>query len=116
MNELAEISELITDLYWVSETDEPWTVETSDNLEPIESKDFKTVEFDKFFSQATQSQSWHGEQENQEVQQYQNLVQWLKANLTEVRVYKIGDVNIDIYVVGRLNDKWLILTTKAVET
>ena len=113
---MKELLELIRDLWWCSEIDEPWKVETGDNLEDIESNDFTSVDIDKFFSKVTQSQSSHGEEENKGVEQYQSLVQWLKANLTDLRVYKIGDVNIDIYVAGRLNDKWLILRTKAVET
>ena len=116
MKELSEVSQLIKDLFWVSEIDEPWKIDIWDNLDQVQLNDFKTVEFDKFFSRATQSQSWHGEAENKEVQQYQSLVEWLKANLTDLRVYKIGDINVDIYVIGRLDNQWLILMTKVVET
>ena len=86
---MTELLELIKDLWWCSEIDAPWKLETRDNLAPIESNDLNTVDFDKFFRKATQSQSWYGEQENKEVEQYQSLVQWLKNKVTNLRVYQI---------------------------
>ncbi len=116
MKQLSKVSELIKDLWWCSEIDECWKLEIGDNLEQIKLDNAKTVDVDKFFSKATQSKSWYGEEENKEVEQYRALVQWLKTNLTDLIVYLIGQITIDIYVVGQFDDKWIILKTKAVET
>ena len=114
--QLSEVSELIKDLWWSSETDESWQIEVWDNLEQIEKVDTQTVDLDNFFAKAVQTQSWYGETENQEVEQYQKLVSWFKANLSNLQVYRIGSIEIDIYVVGLLNNQWIVLKTKAVET
>ena len=116
MKQLSEVSELIKDLWWCSEIDESWKLEIADNLKEIKLDKAKTIDLENFFSKATQSQSWYAEEENKQVEQYRALVQWLKTNLTDLRVYKIGDVNIDIYVTGRLDGRSIVLRTKAVET
>ena len=87
-----------------------------ESLKEIKLDNAKTIDLENFFSKATQSQSWYAEEENKQVAQYRALVQWLKTNLTDLRVYKMGDVNIDVYVIGRLDGRWIVLRTKAVET
>ena len=109
MKQLSEVSELIKDLWWCSEIDESWKLEIYDDLEQIKLDNAKTVDVDKFFSKATQSKLWYGEEENKEVEQYRALVQWLKTNLTDLTVYQIGQITIDIYVVGQLG-VWQRLT------
>ncbi|WP_192822491.1 nuclease A inhibitor family protein [Rufibacter sp. LB8] len=45
------------------------------------------------------------------------LVQWLESNLQELTVYRLGNVQVQAYVVGKAeNDQWLGLKTTLVET
>jgi hypothetical protein len=51
------------------------------------------------------------------VEDFRRLAQTFKANLADVRVYKVGRVNIAVYVVGRApSGHWLGLSTRVVET
>lgn len=114
---LKQLSELIEDLWWCSESDQLWELERWDTLDKLNLEDAETVDIDRFFSKAIQSKSWYGKEENREVKQYQALIEWLKTNLTELKIYRIGEVNIDIYVVGKSsNNEWIVLHTVAVET
>jgi len=47
----------------------------------------------------------------------QRLMRVLRENLTEVRVYRVGKLNIPIYVVGKSpRGNWLGFSTRVVET
>ena len=46
-----------------------------------------------------------------------HLAKVIEENLSDVRVFKVGEVNIDVYIVGRTKQgDWVGLHTKAVET
>jgi hypothetical protein len=49
--------------------------------------------------------------------QFNELAKTLKDNLSDVRVYKIGEVEKDVYIVGKTKDgQWAGLKTNVVET
>lgn len=60
----------------------------------------KIVGFDDFFQVATTEEDWHGEEEKKIVKRFQSLVQMLKENLSNLQVYRLGEIEIDVYVVG----------------
>ncbi|AVZ31723.1 nuclease A inhibitor family protein [Nodularia spumigena] len=72
---------------------------------------------DDFFSVATTAQDWHSEEEKETVHKFQTLVQILKANLSNLQVYRLGEVEVDVYVVGQTPTGDLAgIATKIVET
>ena len=78
----------------------------------IEEKDFN-----EFFSRLTEIQDWFGDQEKETVQKFGQLKSVLENNLRELKVYKIGKTQLNVYVLGLdENDKLLGIKTKAVET
>ena len=77
----------------------------------------KVVSVDDFFAIATQEEDWHDEEERETVQRFQNLVSVLKQNLSQLQVYRVGNTNIDAYIVGVTDGgEWAGLSTKLVET
>ena len=76
---------------------------------------------DEFFRLATQPQDWHGADEQRQVVQFQKLQALFNAQLVDTQVIKLGKIEIDVYIVGRLpastsKDGWLGLSTRMVET
>ncbi|MEG4997769.1 nuclease A inhibitor family protein [Microcoleus sp. B4-D4] len=72
---------------------------------------------DEFFAIATQEEDWHDAEERETVQRFQNLVSVLKQNLSQLQVYRVGSIEIDVYIVGvTQNGDWAGLSTKLVET
>src|SRR6266498_3558764 len=57
----------------------------------------RTLSVDKFFEPATREQTWHNAQERETVARFKQLVQTLKANLNDLQVFKIGEVESDVY-------------------
>jgi hypothetical protein len=76
-----------------------------------------TVEFDEFFADLAADQDWYGDEERDMAKRYRRLVRVLKRALADLKVYKVGEREIEIYVLGRTPaGEYLGVTTKAVET
>ncbi|NJR48956.1 MAG: nuclease [Leptolyngbyaceae cyanobacterium CSU_1_3] len=131
MELLDQLKEVSKDLLWVSESEAPFEVFVWENttlegldhrmlLERVDRSENTTIvaqDLDTFFEQATQIQDWQNESEQTIVSQYQQLVDTLKQHLSDLQVYRIGETNLDLYIIGKTADGHLAgLATKAVET
>lgn len=77
----------------------------------------QVVTVDDFFRVATTEQDWYGEEELATLKQYQDLVKILKQNLSNLEVYRLGEREIDVYIVGQTPVGNLAgLSTKVIET
>jgi hypothetical protein len=116
-------------LYWISESDSTWQVFLWEEKEAITPEKMlaklgfnpdtaiEICELNNFFLIVTEEQDWHNEEEAQEVKRYQELVSLLKTNLSDLKIYRIGNIEIDIYIVGKTESGKLAgLSTKVVET
>ncbi len=73
--------------------------------------------FDELFARLTEIQDWFGDEEKHTAKKFAGLKDLLKNNLRDLKVFKIGKIELDVFVVGL--DAENILTgikTKAVET
>lgn len=128
---ISESLEIAIDgLVYVSETDEPFKVvcwpgdgkplDSSKLLELISCSPDTPVEvtsLEDFFHELTTIQSWHGEEEAAAVRKYQNLQRLLSHELSKTRVFRVGEVEVEIYIVGSTCDgNWAGVKTTAVET
>lgn len=128
---IAVLQGATAELLWISETDAPlqviyWQEEQAKELTnerllelthhssetPIE-----TLNLDNFFSAATVEQDWFGDEEKATASKYRALVAMLKQNLRDLKVYRVGEVTIDIYILGQMSAGDLVgIATQAVET
>ena len=74
------------------------------------------VELDYFFRNVAGEKDWHDEIQKENVAKFQNLVQVIKDNLADIRVYRIGTIEVNVYIVGKTNDGLAGLATKVIET
>ena len=75
------------------------------------------VAFDTFFDRLTAIRDWFGEEQKEKAAKFLDLQKLLKDNLRDLNVFRIGEIQIDIYAVGIDKDGRLMgVTTKAVET
>lgn len=101
-------------LVFISETDSP--VEPFFGKEPAGSKCVE-VEFEKFFERMTGKREWHSIKDRKNAEGFKKLKALLEAELDGLRVCKIGEVQIDIFVVGCDKEgKFAGVKMKAVET
>lgn len=127
---IARLQDATKGLLWMSEIDAPLEVVhwlpsdlelTQERLlklthHPLTTP-VKMVAVDTFFAGATEEQDWFGEEERAIAEQYRTLVAILKQSLSNLRVYRVGEVNIDLYILGQAaSGDWVGLATQAVET
>lgn len=119
-----------TDLLWLSEMDAPFTmvywqtpaadrsVETLLQLtHQPPTTPVKVLDMDHFFAVATEDQDWFGEEERAIAARYRELVALLKQHLSNLTVYQVGEVSLDLYIIGQTPAGSLMgLATQASET
>ena len=123
------ISGLVKNLYYISETDSaifPFTGAAADAVTGEEilrqtEKDSNTPieerNFAEFFGRLTAEQDWFGRDEKRRAKKFEKLKNFLEENLRDLKVFKIGSIEIDIYAVGLNSDGKLAgIRMKAVET
>jgi hypothetical protein len=116
------------DLLWMSESDYPFEVVTWERgieLNPkalfpeLESDEIpiETVTLTDFFAPAIAIEDWYEAEELAQVDRYKELLHAIESNLTEVQVFRLGEIEIDVYIVGKTPDGELVgLKTQVVET
>ena len=123
-----ELEFAIADLLWTSEAKYPFEIvywQDADlfgeatllqhfNYAP--QTKIRTQDIETFFAVATTEEEWHDEVERAEVKRYRKLVNLLSDYLTNVRVYSIGEVEIDVYILGETERAIAGLMTKAIAT
>ncbi|MDQ3711225.1 MAG: nuclease A inhibitor family protein [Acidobacteriota bacterium] len=73
--------------------------------------------FAEFFARLTEIQDWFEVEEKDTTQKFVRLKDLLEKNLRDLKVFKIGKIQLDIYAVGLdAEDNLLGIETKAVET
>ena len=79
---------------------------------PVEERNFA-----EFFDRLTAIRDWYGEAEKARAQKFLELQKLLEENLSELKVIRIGRIQLDIFAVGIDKDGCLMgVSTKAVET
>ena len=115
------------DLLWFSESEYPFKVfywcNTDFSIDillhrysyPAETK-VVLKDWQSFFADAIKEEDWYNETEISETKRYQNLVNLMTQNLKNIRVYLLGEVEIDVYILGETKSAIAGLITKVVAT
>lgn len=105
-------------LFW--ECEEKQVVDTKFILSKLDKAPDTKVEFvelESFFDVATTEEDWHSSEDKEIVHKYQNLVKVIKECLSDIKVVRLGDIDIDVYIIGKASSGGLAgLCTKVVET
>lgn len=108
----AQIREICTPLIYISEADSSvemfrWSTHKNFNGETIihearleQNAQIEEVAFDDFFLKLTKEKDWFGEPERERAAGFLKLQNLLSENLTDLKVFRIGQVRIEIFVVG----------------
>jgi hypothetical protein len=126
---IEELERLIAGLLFMSEADYPlktlfWKkdVEVTDTYLRGEAgarvdAAVKAESVDRFFRAAVSEPDWKGEAELAVSRRYQALVRWLKENLHDPVAYRVGEIDIKVFILGRsATGNWLGISTCVVET
>lgn len=126
-----QLKPLLNDLLYPSESDEPiefvscylkqdspLTVsQIEDWLMLPPSTYVEEIPEEEFWEPVVRTEEWFGEEEKKQVSQFQKVRQLIEESLTVRQVFRVGDTEIDIYLLGRTAEgKRAGLKTKVVET
>lgn len=126
---IKDLREKVADLIYISETDAPiepvfFVLPDDNSIENFlanesgstrGSVDIRNAEI--FFGRLTSEKEWFREEESKRAKQFAELQKFLEQNLYKIRVYRVGKVKIDIYVLGVFTDSEICgIKTFAVET
>lgn len=125
----AQVKKLSEGLYYISETDaavSPFVgsraggVTKEEILRQTKSAANTPVEernFAEIFARLTKIQDWHGDEEKTTVGKFVKLKEFLEKNLKDLKVFKLGTIQIKIYFVGLdAGGRLMGIQTEAVET
>jgi hypothetical protein len=70
-----------------------------------------------FFAPALQVQDWYDEAELADVRRFEELYRTIESNLEQVQVFRLGEIEITVYILGKTPDGDVVgLKTLVVET
>ena len=129
-NDLAErVKKLLENLYYISETDAPVSPFVGEKAEavtkeellrqtnnaadtPVEERNFAEI-----FARLTKIQDWYGDEETETAGKFGKLKEFLEQNLKDLKVFKVGRIQLKIYFVGLDSEGNLAgVQTESVET
>jgi Nuclease A inhibitor-like protein len=122
------LQQAITDLQWSSESDYPFEIVTwaqdieltplalfSELVDP--NLKIETLSLTDFFAPVLIVEDWYAAAELAQVNRYQDLLHSIESHLSNVQVFRIGEIEIAIYIIGKtLAGDTIGLKTYAVET
>lgn len=75
------------------------------------------VELAYFFRNVAYEKEWHDDDQKANVSRFQALMQALQNALTDVQVYRVGAIEVDVYIVGKTTaGNFAGVSTKVIET
>lgn len=124
---IAELKKATEGLMFMSESDYPFEIVRLEG-EPDQQRlrelgaaaadaPVETRSLEEFFRAAASEPEWKKGEELATARRFQSLVRLLKENLSEARVYRVGEINIAVFILGKSAEgNWLGLQTRVVET
>ena len=126
---IKRIKKATANLYYISETDSEISPFIGRRAESVSKENLllqtgnasgAAVEernFEDFFTTLTKIQDWFGDEEKRAAQKFSALKELLQRELKNLKVFKVGQIELDIYVVGLDSDNFLTgIQMKAIET
>ncbi len=121
------LQQVIGDLPWVSEADYPFQIVNWSDREIDEitsslfadrvDEDIQIISLDDFLIPALKVENWYETDELATVDRYKLLSETITSNLTELKVFRLGAIEIDVYILGKTpNGDVIGLKTTIVET
>lgn len=126
-----QINLLTADLWYPSESDEKivyfeMELSTAENVSLANFRMFNGIppevtiqemEFEKFFEPLIKMEAWFGDEEKKWAEDSLKLKQLLSEKLKDIKILKVGEIQIDVYFFGKAEEcKWAGLKTKVIET
>jgi len=123
---LTRLETLIAGLLFISEADSPLRVERLAEAsaraavlasgKPTEAP-VSEISVDAFLARAVEDLPYHSPTDRVVVARYRALRDFLSDELAQTRVFRVGEIDVDIYAIGQTADgDWVGVATQVIET
>ena len=125
---IKQLSQASEGLLWLSESDYPFETIYWKDVVDIDAKLREVIdcsldtpievrELENFFRRVTKEEDWDEEEEMLRCKRYRELVNLLQTHLRDIKVYRVGEIEVNCYILGRTKSGSIIgLSTISVET
>ena len=125
---IEELREATRGLTFMSESDYPFEVFNWGAAEPTEEfvrgltgkaagVQVEATTTANFFRVAASEAEWKNAEQLAAAGRFRSLLKILEQNLTDLKVFRVGTINIPVYIAGRAaSGNWLGVSTRVVET
>lgn len=114
-------------LLYMSESDYPYEVICWEGCELTEAlllqkanispdSPIQRLELSEFVDLDAPDPDWYGEEEKADSAKFRYLMSLIKDNLKDLRVYRVGKIEVQIFILGLLEGQIMGLKTTAIET
>lgn len=123
----SQVQALLNGLWFPSETEAPWTLPTW-SLKAIDVSDIRlvlrrdahaavtSISLEDLMRQIERRFRGYGEEGKNLIERHRSLITLLQENCDRVQVFRVGEVTVDILVVGEVASDQIILQTQSIET
>jgi hypothetical protein len=122
-----QLNGLLRGLWFPSETEAPWTIpswtlESTDTAEVRSilrrEKDTPVVQItlEELMQQIERRCRGYGDEGQAIAQQHKALAKFLTDHCSQIQVFRVGDITVDVLIVGEAPSGYVILQTQSVET
>jgi hypothetical protein len=124
-----KLQQASADLLWMSESESPFEIvkwERGSDCTPetlISSSDrdadraIGCTSLADFFAPALRVEDWYGAEELANVKKFEELYHAIESNLQQVQVFRVGEVEVTVYILGKTPDGDTVgLKAQVVET
>ncbi len=127
-SDLQQIQGAAQGLFFLSESDHPFEIVQLKQQGSIENElsglankpagtDIEKITLDYFLHNMTEINPDATSEQHDIAQRFNRLQDILKEKLSDIQVYRVGSIQIDAFIIGRLNDgTYAGLRTKLIET
>lgn len=113
---ISETDAPLTPFFWPTESEKvsPQVIKQNAKLETT--SEVSTQELDEFFEPVAIEEEWMNDEEKTEAQRFQNLQKILEENIKGIKIFRFGETNLDVFIVGKTEGGFAGVRTKVVET
>lgn len=122
-----QLKKLVRELWFPSETEAPWTIPTwtiaamddehiRQGLRREADAAVREISLDDLMAQVQRRCKGYGTEGQEIARQHGDLIDFLRQSCDRVRVFRVGEITVDILLIGETPNGYAVLQTQSVET
>lgn len=114
---IKDLKFILKDLYLISETDSLFEIELHVlDLKKLENKSLEKLSINEFFDSKIGYNDWFDDFMKLQTLKYQQFMNFVLVEINDVEIYKIGEIEKDLIISGKIENQPISIKASIVET